>query len=346
MSVSRVTRLFEGRRQTLSDTQVELTVTFRVQCDMETVAGIQYFPRDERVIVAGAYAYAVATAGAGVVTFPRVGDTYKGPAKIDGTGVAVDDSLYCARHRVMPDQGDPRLFLIECDFTTDRHNIPIIADPVVSWGSVKVQRVARGAYTQSYRAAHAAAIHGLTTSTRPDIPVTNAAGEMFVPAPMINVTLPTIEVQMWRVGFDPAAPAFWQDRVNSRVIFGQAIGTVKIESIKGDYKPFYPTPLWDVHIMLHIDRDGWTVPYINAGYRERVINGAGQRVLSTIYDDRARPVTQPWPLGESGAAYPRPLPADITDTINWINYGFYPSDAGLVGAISSMSDLFIGVPGV
>ncbi len=339
MSVFSVQRLWAGRRQGFNATLNDLTACFRVTTQHGPFDQ-NYFPTDERDILNDTYTFCQAQVPQ-TVFFPRIGDPYQGPARISGAGSRRDDDLACSHHRVVVDQDDPRLFLIECDYTSDKQSIPPIAVPTINHGAIKVQRVAYRAYQRVDITGTRVPVAGDPRIVGVDplvagVSIVNAALEMYSPQPLREVNIPTISIQRWvdAAAWDIASPAKYTNRLNDDVTFGNAIGTVKVDKVTADYKPFYPNPMYDVHIELQIDPDGWWLPILNVGYRQRIVDGVGASVLRHMTDAEGHRVSTPWPLDANGAQIVNP-------TLNTIVTQWYRNEL-----IMDLSPLLAGLPGV
>lgn len=135
--------------------------------------------------------------------------------------------------------------------------------------------------------------------------VVNSAGDPFDPPPMIDDSRRTVTIRK-NVATVPTYISSYQDTVNSDQFaidgFTVAIGKAKIQTISvSEVQTRNGTDYREVTITMHIQKNGWNVEPLDAGFRE--ISGSGRIQILNL--DGEEP-TSPVPLDGAGAALANP----------------------------------------
>ena len=140
--------------------------------------------------------------------------------------------------------------------------------------------------------------------------VVNSAGDFFDPPPMIDDSRRVVTVKK-NLTAVPTWILDYQDAVNSDLFsvdgVSIAVGTAKMQRVSvGIEETRNGTTFRPVTFTLHLQRDGWTVDILDAGFREIDPTDSTQRIAISL-DDGTEP-TQPALLDGSGAVLSNPSP--------------------------------------
>ena len=139
--------------------------------------------------------------------------------------------------------------------------------------------------------------------------VVNSAGDPFDPPPMIDDSRRTVTIRV-NVASVPSYISSYQDTVNSDQFvidgFTVNIGQAKIQSITvSEPQVRNETTYREITITMHIQKDGWKIEPLDAGFRE--IDGAGRKNIVNSIDGEEP--TSPVPLNGSGVVLAAPTPS-------------------------------------
>lgn len=141
--------------------------------------------------------------------------------------------------------------------------------------------------------------------------IVNSAGDPYDPPPMMDDSRRVLSLSR-NVTSCPAWVLDYQDAVNSDTFTAlgvtYAIGTGKVQSVslsvaqKRNNIDFYT-----LEILIHLQRDGWILKTLDAGFRELDYSGDLINILNPGDGER---VSAPVPLNGSGAALANPSPTN------------------------------------
>jgi len=142
--------------------------------------------------------------------------------------------------------------------------------------------------------------------------VVNSAGDFFDPPPMIDDSRRVVSVQK-NLTAVPTWILDYQDAVNSDqfTVDGVtiAIGTAKMQRVSvGQEDIRNGTTFRQVTFTMHLQRDGWTMDILDAGFR-RIDPGDSTKRIAISLDDGTEPTT-PALLDGSGGLLSNPTPAN------------------------------------
>jgi hypothetical protein len=141
--------------------------------------------------------------------------------------------------------------------------------------------------------------------------IVNSAGDPYDPPPMMDDSRRVLSLSR-NVPYCPSWVLDYQDAVNSDTFTAlgvtYAIGTGKVQSVSlSNAQKRNNIDFHTLEILIHLQRDGWILKTLDAGFRE--LNYSGELINILNAGDGER-VSAPVPLNGSGAALANPSPTN------------------------------------
>ena len=232
-------------------------------------------------------------------SLPRIGDTHPS-----------DAGAWCSNITVQ-NNNPYRGWSVTCEYSSEYElNTTPTSDPaVISWGSEQFQKVA--AFDKDGYA------------------ITNSAGDFFDPPAMMDDSRRVVTVQK-NLAAVPSWILDYQDAVNSDVFtidgISVAIGRAKMQAVTvGPVERRSSTVFRTVNFTIHLQRDGWALEPLDAGFREFVTtDSVPEPELKNILNrGDQQPVAAPVPLDGEGKALDNPTPTNCV----FLTYHVYKTRA-------------------
>lgn len=238
------------------------------------------------------------TEGAYVVgshaSLPVIGNVHPDDANAYCIGLKVENTAPFKGWTVTAEYSDERVI----------DDVPTNDDAEISWGSEQFQKVA--AFDRDGNA------------------IVNSAGDLFDPPALMDDSRRVVTVSK-NVAAVPAWILDYQDAVNSDAftIDGVSIaaGKAKMQSVTVSAKQRRNATVFrTVTFTIHLQRDGWGVDILDAGYNRKDPADAGKRLPITI--NGVLP-SAPFPLNGAGVPLENPSPANCV----FITFNVYKTRA-------------------
>jgi len=249
-----------------------------------------------------------------VVTSSRTDDAYTaGSASglpVIGNTHPSDANAFCTQLAVTQKSGW-RVWTVTATYSTERElNTNPTSDPaVINWNSEQFQRPA--------------------VFDRNGNLIVNSAGDPFDPPLMMDDSRRVVMVQK-NLAVVPSWILDYQDAVNSDVFtidgISVAIGRAKMQAVTvGPVERRSSTVFRTVNFTIHLQRDGWALEPLDAGFREFVTtDSVPEPELKNILNrGDQQPVAAPVPLDGEGKALDNPTPTNCV----FLTYHVYKTRA-------------------
>lgn len=171
------------------------------------------------------------------------------------TAQEADAGALMKRIDAKPESGDPLVWLVSCDYDTE------VPDP----DDQEESPTARPAkYKFGFEKVAVAIQQDLDGRS-----VTNSAGQPFLPPQEIEVTRPTISIELNKATFSYAFISNIMDCVNSVTWNGFPVGTVKVDSVEANSEHENNETFWKLNWQLSVNWEGWIpTKILDAGFYE------------------------------------------------------------------------------
>ncbi len=141
--------------------------------------------------------------------------------------------------------------------------------------------------------------------------IVNSAGDPYDPPPMMDDSRRVISL-VRNVASCPSWVLDYQDAVNSDsfVVYGvtYAAGVGKVQSVSmSNLQKRNGIDFYSLEILIHLQRNGWKLKTLDAGFREL---GYGGELINILNDGDDERVSAPVPLDGSGGALSNPSPTN------------------------------------
>jgi hypothetical protein len=214
-------------------------------------------------------------------SLPIIGNTHPGDGNAYCIGLKVENTNPFKGWTVTAEYSDERVI------NTD----PTVDDAEISWGSEQFQKVA--AFDRDGNA------------------IVNSAGDLFDPPAMMDDSRRVVTVTK-NLATVPAWILDYQDAVNSDTFtvdgVSIAVGKAKMQAVTVSPKQRRNNTVFRaVTFTIHLQRDGWGLDILDAGYNRKDPNDATERLPITV--NGVLP-SAPFPLNGSGAPLENPSPAN------------------------------------
>jgi hypothetical protein len=221
-----------------------------------------------------------------------------------------DANAYCQSLQVQPISGW-RVWRVTASYSTERQlNTSPTSDPaVITWNTEQFQRVA-------------------VFDNDGDL-IVNSAGDPFDPPLMMDDSRRVVTIQK-NLAVVPTWILDYQDAVNSDAFtvdgVSIGIGKAKMQNVSvGPVERRSSTAFRTVNFTIHLQRDGWALQPLDAGFREFVTTDSvpNPELKNILNRGDQQPVAAPVPLDGSGKALDNPSPTNCV----FLTYNVYKTRA-------------------